>query len=56
MDPTQIILTIAAIRESTRLLVDLGLSLQAAYGITDAQIAKAKADAEAAHNELQNTP
>ena len=56
MDPSQIILAIAAIRETSRLVVDLATALQAAAGVTDAQIAKAKADAEAAHSELQNTP
>ena len=50
------ILTIVAIRESIRLLGDLTTALQASAGITDEQMAKAEADAAAAHNELQNTP
>lgn len=51
-----IILTIVAIRESLRLLTDIVAMLQAGTGVTDEQLAKAAADAEAAHNELQETP
>ena len=53
MAAQEIILTIAAIRESLRLLADIVAILQA---VTDEQLAKAKADAAAEHKTLQETP
>lgn len=56
MAAQQVILTIVAIRESIRLIGDLVNALQLTAGVTDEEMAKAKADAEAAHNKLQKTP
>ena len=55
MAAQEIILAIVGIRESLRLLETLASMLQASAGVTDEQMAKAKAEAEAAHNLLQET-
>ena len=56
MAAQEIILTIAAIRESLRLATDIANMLQALSGVTDEELTKAKADAAAAHTQLQETP
>ena len=55
MAAQETILMIVAIRESIQLIGDLATMLQGAAGITDEQLAQAKAEAKAAHNTLQET-
>jgi len=52
----QTILMIVAMRESIRLITELVDAFQASAGISDERMARVKADAAAAHSDLQNTP
>lgn len=56
MATQEIILAIIAMREAIRLLAEAIAVFQRAAGVTDEELAKAKAEAEALHNQLQKTP
>lgn len=52
----KLILILIGIQESIRVLGDIAALLQISAGVTDEQLANAKAKAKAGHNGVQNTP